>query len=147
MDYDFYLFYFSVIAFLFGVVVNIVYAYEDNWLESLVLVFGLMAVSGLVFVCCQFFYAFGAISEYDVVKENGRTYVLAGESLGFDDYFRHKYEVVSKYLRKDSQLTMMLISLASALTMANLTKIIMAQNEEVIVKSYNYLYKIHILQL
>ncbi|MBJ7540777.1 hypothetical protein JG537_03470, partial [Streptococcus sp. SL1232] len=89
----------SLIAFLLGIVVNILYIYEDTWLEKLVLGFGLVVISSSIFVAFSFYYAFGAISEYETVKENGKTYVLAGESLGLHHYFRHKYEVVSKYLR------------------------------------------------
>ncbi|SDL76226.1 hypothetical protein SAMN05216400_1536 [Streptococcus equinus] len=99
IDYDHYLFSLSVIAFLLGIVVNILYIYEDTWLEKLVLGFGLVVISSSIFVAFSFYYAFGAISEYETVKENGKTYVLAGESLGLHHYFRHKYEVVSKYLR------------------------------------------------
>lgn len=100
INYDYYLFSLSVITFLFGIVVNILYIYEDSWLEKLVLGFGLVVGSVFIFfVPFSFYYASGAISEYETIRENGKTYVLAGESFNFHRSFRHKYEVVSKYLR------------------------------------------------
>lgn len=99
IDYDHYLFSLSLIAFLLGIVVNILYIYEDTWLEKLVLGFGLVVISSFIFVAFLFYYALGAISEYETVRENGKTYILAGESFNFHRSFRHKYEVVSKYLR------------------------------------------------
>lgn len=100
IDYDHYLFSLSVIAVLLGIVVNILYIYEDSWLEKLVLGFGLVVVSSFIFfVPLSFYYALEATSEYESVRENGKTYVLAGEHFNFHRSFRHKYEVVSKYLR------------------------------------------------
>ncbi|WP_213085512.1 hypothetical protein, partial [Streptococcus vicugnae] len=50
IDYDHYLFSLSLIAFLLGIVVNILYIYEDTWLEKLVLGFGLVVISSSIFV-------------------------------------------------------------------------------------------------
>lgn len=100
LDYDVKLYWFSALTLLLSIMCNIIMKYTNKWIDRIV-IFIIMCLGSLpVFVFLVITYALDTTSEFEIIKEGSKNYLVGGEAYGWKNRYYHKYEVLSKYLRK-----------------------------------------------